>query len=369
MQRVSIGGASSASALAVLLKNGGNSLFFPVGARNMTAMLGVACFHGTTPFSHRLYSTGGTPGKSGNEDENRKKEELRREELRQTLLSRLLKNARNALGGTSAGTTATPGATTSTTTAARTSSPDASQTRLPGEDVDVWKTNPSEAVRQDILRRVISREAQLVNERKAAAFRAAAAAMKTSQEAANKAGAATPADLFKELEQVQQSQASLILDEKVDELLKDEFSWKSSQPDDTGKSYYDPRLQPDERLKSIFVIPLSDDQRTSLTEESRRILSLANADRTTVRDYETQEVMRKFQRFPGDTGLTEVQIAALTVKILYLDAHIVKHKKDKFSKYKRTLLMSKRHKLLKYLKRESLPRYVDTIKALKLESL
>lgn len=65
-----------------------------------------------------------------------------------------------------------------------------------------------------------------------------------------------------------------------------------------------------------------------------------------------------------DTGSTEVQIALLTTKIKQLTEHFKKHIHDYHSRLGLQKMVSKRRKLLKYLKAKHRDRYVTLIKRL-----
>lgn len=64
----------------------------------------------------------------------------------------------------------------------------------------------------------------------------------------------------------------------------------------------------------------------------------------------TSETMKKFQRFPADTGSPEVQIALLTNRINELTEHLKIHKKDNHSRYGLQKMVSQRRSLMKYFK-------------------
>ncbi len=76
------------------------------------------------------------------------------------------------------------------------------------------------------------------------------------------------------------------------------------------------------------------------------------------------EVMKKFARVPNDTGSTEVQVALLSTQINELTDHFQTHKKDFHSRRGLLAMVSKRRKLLSYLKRTDLQRYTKLIEAL-----
>jgi small subunit ribosomal protein S15 len=78
------------------------------------------------------------------------------------------------------------------------------------------------------------------------------------------------------------------------------------------------------------------------------------------------EVVSKFRTHDHDTGSPEVQIALLTERITYLTEHFKTHVKDHHSRRGLLRLVSKRRRLLDYLKRSSLDRYRKVVGALNL---
>jgi small subunit ribosomal protein S15 len=79
-----------------------------------------------------------------------------------------------------------------------------------------------------------------------------------------------------------------------------------------------------------------------------------------------QEIIKKFGKHEKDSGSPEVQIAILTEEILNLQKHLSQNKQDKNSKRGLILKVSKRRKLLNYLKKESYHRYRKIIEELRL---
>ncbi len=61
---------------------------------------------------------------------------------------------------------------------------------------------------------------------------------------------------------------------------------------------------------------------------------------------EKQAIIKKFQRFDGDTGSPEVQIAILTEQINRLTVHMKEHKKDFHSNRGLLMMVGKRRSLL-----------------------
>ena len=85
-----------------------------------------------------------------------------------------------------------------------------------------------------------------------------------------------------------------------------------------------------------------------------------------VLDIKKSEIVAKFQRQAGDTGSPEVQVALLTARINELTPHFKEHKKDHHSRRGLLKMVSRRRKLLDYLKRTDVDAYRKLIDALNL---
>ncbi len=81
---------------------------------------------------------------------------------------------------------------------------------------------------------------------------------------------------------------------------------------------------------------------------------------------EKQKIIKKFAREKGDTGSPEVQIALLTHQIDRLAEHLKTHKKDVHSRRGLLSMVSKRRRLLNYLKKRDEGRYTKLVKELKI---
>ena len=79
-----------------------------------------------------------------------------------------------------------------------------------------------------------------------------------------------------------------------------------------------------------------------------------------------QQLIDEYQRGDEDTGSPEVQIAILTTRINGLTEHMRTHKKDYASRRGLLALVSRRRRLLDYLKRTDPQRYLDIIQRLKI---
>ena len=75
-------------------------------------------------------------------------------------------------------------------------------------------------------------------------------------------------------------------------------------------------------------------------------------------------IVTKFQRDQKDTGSSEVQIALLSANITSLTEHLKVHKKDVHSRRGLVRMVSRRRKLLDYLKGKNRQGYLDIIKEL-----
>ena len=73
------------------------------------------------------------------------------------------------------------------------------------------------------------------------------------------------------------------------------------------------------------------------------------------------EVIQEFKRADGETGSPEVQIAILTTRINGLTEHMRTHKKDYASRRGLLALVSRRRRLLDYLRRVNPQQYLDII--------
>ncbi|GMI51456.1 hypothetical protein ScalyP_jg6786 [Parmales sp. scaly parma] len=114
----------------------------------------------------------------------------------------------------------------------------------------------------------------------------------------------------------------------------------------------------------MFRFGLTSDQISS--DEVRQALSLRNGSKKEIVQHQIQLAMKEFQRRPGDTGSTPVQVAILCIKIDALKEHLKMNPKDVHSKRGFDGLMSKRRKLLKYLERKDFDSYRETVLALDL---
>lgn len=72
---------------------------------------------------------------------------------------------------------------------------------------------------------------------------------------------------------------------------------------------------------------------------------------------EKQDVISKFATRAGDTGSPEVQVAILTWKIVRLQKHLAENTKDNHSRRGLLKIISKRRRIMNYLKKKDEKRY------------
>lgn len=75
-------------------------------------------------------------------------------------------------------------------------------------------------------------------------------------------------------------------------------------------------------------------------------------------------IVAEYAQGANDTGSPEVQVALLTAQINHLQGHFAEHKGDHHSRRGLLRMVSRRRKLLDYLKGKDLARYQDLIKRL-----
>ncbi|SSD61840.1 related to 37S ribosomal protein S28, mitochondrial [Saccharomycodes ludwigii] len=95
-----------------------------------------------------------------------------------------------------------------------------------------------------------------------------------------------------------------------------------------------------------------------------RILNIKNNSDKDAMKLAIRLAREEFQRFPGDTGSSEVQAACMTVRIHKLAKHIKEHKKDYSNTRILRMLVQQRQSILRYLKKDNPERYYWTIEKL-----
>jgi small subunit ribosomal protein S15 len=80
--------------------------------------------------------------------------------------------------------------------------------------------------------------------------------------------------------------------------------------------------------------------------------------------FDKQAVLQKYRKHETDTGSTRLQIAVLTERINALTDHFRNHAKDHHGRRGLLAMVSKRRRLLDYLKRTDLEGYRQLISEL-----
>lgn len=76
------------------------------------------------------------------------------------------------------------------------------------------------------------------------------------------------------------------------------------------------------------------------------------------------DLIRDYRRGEGDTGSPDVQVAVLTERVNALTEHMQSHPKDHSCRRGLLMLVSRRRRLLDYIRRGDSGRYVDLINRL-----
>ena len=77
-----------------------------------------------------------------------------------------------------------------------------------------------------------------------------------------------------------------------------------------------------------------------------------------------EELTKEFGKKENNTGSTETQIAVLTERIKNITSHLQNNKKDHSGRRGLVILVSKRRKLLSYLRREDINSYKNILEKL-----
>ena len=84
----------------------------------------------------------------------------------------------------------------------------------------------------------------------------------------------------------------------------------------------------------------------------------------TITKQHRRKLVGEYKRFEKDTGSPEVQIAILTARVNGLTEHLRTHSKDYAGRRGLLMLVSRRRRLLDYLKTVDPQRYLDIIRRL-----
>jgi small subunit ribosomal protein S15 len=78
------------------------------------------------------------------------------------------------------------------------------------------------------------------------------------------------------------------------------------------------------------------------------------------------ELIGEYRRAPVDTGSPEIQVALLTTRVNALTEHLRTHKRDHACRRGLLMMVSRRRRLLDYLKKVDPKRYLDIIRRLEI---
>ncbi|MFT5302339.1 MAG: small subunit ribosomal protein S15 [Mariniblastus sp.] len=106
-------------------------------------------------------------------------------------------------------------------------------------------------------------------------------------------------------------------------------------------------IEREAKARQAFLLPAALDQTVmAITKENRA------------------ELVKDFQKSEGDTGSPDVQIAILTKRINNLTEHMRSNKKDYSTRRGLLGMVSRRRRLLDYVRKHDADRYLDIIERL-----
>ncbi|GAA6063552.1 hypothetical protein JCM10212_002664 [Sporobolomyces blumeae] len=117
---------------------------------------------------------------------------------------------------------------------------------------------------------------------------------------------------------------------------------------------------------SVDSVMLSRFEKATQLEDQKkdtlmRLVDLRNADSKGIEVENTRRIVEAFGRAPGDTASPEVQAAIMTARIRSLSSHLISSPRDIQNRQSLRGLISKRAKVLKYLRAVSVTRYEECL--------
>jgi small subunit ribosomal protein S15 len=112
-----------------------------------------------------------------------------------------------------------------------------------------------------------------------------------------------------------------------------------------------------EHLRNVFRFGVTAEELRNVHPRLRRLFSLRRATPHEVTSAVKQQLMRKWRLHDGDTGSSQVQIAALTVRINTLIEHLRKNRADNDNKRRLQILLRRRRGLMRHLKKNDIATY------------
>tara|TARA_Y100001960_G_C14621237_1_gene800830 strand:- start:433 stop:702 length:270 start_codon:yes stop_codon:yes gene_type:complete len=85
-----------------------------------------------------------------------------------------------------------------------------------------------------------------------------------------------------------------------------------------------------------------------------------------IKKEETVKLIKKYGKNEKNSGSSSVQISILTERINSITDHLKENKKDHSARRGLLIMVSKRRKLLNYVKKNNMENYIELIKDLKI---
>jgi len=124
-------------------------------------------------------------------------------------------------------------------------------------------------------------------------------------------------------------------------------------------------MQPESKSQELRAAPLHPLRpHGSLLSDTKETEKSRSASGAVLARERKENVISRFRTHDSDTGSPEVQIAILSERITDLTEHFKTHKNDHASRRGLLMMVSKRRRLLDYLKTYDSERYKDVIQKL-----
>lgn len=99
-------------------------------------------------------------------------------------------------------------------------------------------------------------------------------------------------------------------------------------------------------------------KKETIRKEATKKTVAAKKTVSVVSDAEKQAIINQFSTHQGDTGSPEVQVSILTWKIVNLQKHLQENQKDNHSRRGLLKIVSKRRRIMKYLRDKDEQRFL-----------
>jgi len=126
-------------------------------------------------------------------------------------------------------------------------------------------------------------------------------------------------------------------------------------------------LAPD--LRGQFRFGIKPEEISNYSAKIRSLLSMQSANRAEILKFRKAQAIATFGKAPNDSGSAGVQVAIMTHEINALNEHMNSHRKDENSRRSLSILVSRRKKMMRYLKSHDPATYWKVLQTLNLREM